>query len=144
MLQVDMPDQIYSGSFNSDGSRFVCTCKDKLLRIMDTHTGKTISVWLIHLFNHCSVICISLVDSCNGFVFIFLILCFLINNLFKKSAYKPLQQEGKCHLGSKPAQCAYLKNGQIFTTGFSKMSERQYALWDEVSLFITLSFALKS
>ncbi|XP_059179238.1 coronin-1C-A-like isoform X4 [Physella acuta] len=85
MLQVDMPDQIYSGSFNSDGSRFVCTCKDKLLRIMDTHTGKTIS-------------------------------------------------EGKCHLGSKPAQCAYLKNGQIFTTGFSKMSERQYALWDENDL----------
>lgn len=36
-------------------------------------------------------------------------------------------------MGSKPAQCAYLKNGQIFSTGFSKMSERQYALWDEVS-----------
>nr|KAI8753633.1 coronin-1C-like isoform X1 [Biomphalaria glabrata] len=85
MMQVEMPDQIYSGSFNSDGSRFVCTCKDKILRIMDTHSGKTV-------------------------------------------------QEGKCHMGSKPAQCAYLKNGLVFTTGFSKMSERQYALWDEKDL----------
>ena len=28
--------------------------------------------------------------------------------------------------------CVYLKEGKIFTTGFSRMSERQYALWDEV------------
>lgn len=44
VLQVDMPDQIYSGSFNLDGSRFVCTCKDKNLRILDTHTGKVLQV----------------------------------------------------------------------------------------------------
>jgi coronin-1B/1C/6 len=29
-------------------------------------------------------------------------------------------------------QVVYLKDGKIFTTGFSKMSERQYALWDGV------------
>ncbi|BFZ18200.1 hypothetical protein BsWGS_21240 [Bradybaena similaris] len=85
VLQIEMPDQIYSGSFNSDGSRFVCTCKDKKLRILDTHTGKVL-------------------------------------------------QEGQGHLGTKPSQCAYLKNGQVFSTGFSKMSERQYALWDENDL----------
>jgi len=34
------------------------------------------------------------------------------------------------HEGSKPAQVIYLKDGKIFSTGFSKMSERQYALWD--------------
>ncbi|XP_005112361.1 coronin-1C [Aplysia californica] len=84
-LQIDMPDQIYSGSFNLDGSRFVCTCKDKILRVLDTHSGEVL-------------------------------------------------QEGKCHQGSKPAQCAYLKTGQIFTTGFSRMSERQYALWNENDL----------
>lgn len=35
------------------------------------------------------------------------------------------------HEGTKPTQVVYLKNGTVFTTGFSKMSERQYALWDE-------------
>lgn len=42
-------------------------------------------------------------------------------------------QEAKVHEGAKPAQVAYLKDGKLLTTGFSKMSERQYALWDEVS-----------
>ena len=42
-------------------------------------------------------------------------------------------QEGIGHEGSKPAQVVYLRNGLIFTTGFSKMSERQMALWDAVS-----------
>jgi len=39
-------------------------------------------------------------------------------------------QEGKGHEGAKPQQVMFLKNDQIFTTGFSRMSERQYALWD--------------
>ncbi|KAG5449045.1 Coronin-1C-A [Clonorchis sinensis] len=37
--------------------------------------------------------------------------------------------EGICHQGSKPQQAVYLKDDRIFTTGFSPMSERQYALW---------------
>jgi coronin-1B/1C/6 len=41
-------------------------------------------------------------------------------------------QEVKAHEGAKPAQAVYCKNGQIFTAGFSRMSARQYALWDEV------------
>ncbi|CAE1244346.1 CORO1B_1C_6 [Acanthosepion pharaonis] len=32
---------------------------------------------------------------------------------------------GRGHQGAKPAQCVYLKDGKIFTTGFSRMSERQ-------------------
>ena len=44
-------------------------------------------------------------------------------------------QESKGHDGAKPSMCVYLNNGKIFTTGFSRMSERQYALWDEVKLF---------
>jgi len=32
--------------------------------------------------------------------------------------------------GTKSTQVTFLKNGMIFTTGFSKMSEREYALWD--------------
>ncbi|KAL5017329.1 hypothetical protein ScPMuIL_006918 [Solemya velum] len=42
--------------------------------------------------------------------------------------------EGQCHDGAKPAQCVYIKGGYVFTTGFSRMSERQYALWDENNL----------
>lgn len=42
-------------------------------------------------------------------------------------------QEADGHEGSKPAQVVYLRNGNIFTTGFSRMGERQMALWDAVS-----------
>jgi len=42
-------------------------------------------------------------------------------------------QEADGHEGSKPAQVVYLQNGNIFTTGFSRMGERQMALWDTVS-----------
>jgi len=45
-------------------------------------------------------------------------------------------QEELGHEGAKPAQVVYLQNGQIFTTGFSKMSERQMALWDAVSYLL--------
>jgi coronin-1B/1C/6 len=39
-------------------------------------------------------------------------------------------KEVVAHEGAKPVQVTYLKNGFIFTTGFSKMSERQLSLWD--------------
>ena len=43
-------------------------------------------------------------------------------------------QEGAGHQGSKASKVLFLgfKN-RIFTTGFSRMSERQYAIWDTVS-----------
>lgn len=47
-------------------------------------------------------------------------------------------QEGKGHDGAKPAQAVFLKDDQIFTTGFSRMSERQYALWNAVRCFLPL------
>ncbi|GFO43244.1 coronin [Plakobranchus ocellatus] len=40
MLQIEVPDQIFSVSFNPDGSKFACTCKDKKLRVLDSHTGE--------------------------------------------------------------------------------------------------------
>lgn len=43
-------------------------------------------------------------------------------------------EKGKGHEGSKPQKCLFLKNGTILTTGFSRMSERQYALRDETML----------
>ncbi|KAK7865053.1 hypothetical protein R5R35_007180 [Gryllus longicercus] len=39
-----------------------------------------------------------------------------------------VEEEAVCHEGSKATRAIYLKSGLIFTTGFSKMSERQYSL----------------
>ncbi|VDL32694.1 unnamed protein product [Hymenolepis diminuta] len=42
--------------------------------------------------------------------------------------------EGVCHEGKKPQMCVFLEDDRLFTTGFSKMSERQLALWDSDNL----------
>jgi coronin-1B/1C/6 len=44
------------------------------------------------------------------------------------------EAEGEGHEGRKPQRIAYLKNDLILTTGFSRMSERQYALRSESNL----------
>ncbi|XP_028917491.1 coronin-1B [Ornithorhynchus anatinus] len=36
----------------------------------------------------------------------------------------------KAHEGARPMRAIFLADGKIFTTGFSRMSERQLALWD--------------
>uniref|UniRef100_A0A8C6XN67 Coronin n=1 Tax=Naja naja TaxID=35670 RepID=A0A8C6XN67_NAJNA len=38
------------------------------------------------------------------------------------------------HEGARPIRAIFLADGRVFTTGFSKMSERQLALWDLVRL----------
>ncbi|XP_013777943.1 coronin-1C-like [Limulus polyphemus] len=43
-------------------------------------------------------------------------------------------QEAMGHEGAKPQRVLYLKNGMIITTGFSRMSERQYSLRSENDL----------
>ncbi|KAH9413710.1 Coronin-1C [Dermatophagoides pteronyssinus] len=45
-----------------------------------------------------------------------------------------LEQEGEGHDGAKPQRAIYLRDDLIFTTGFSKMSERQYSLRSESDL----------
>ena len=37
-------------------------------------------------------------------------------------------EEAVCHDGAKASRAIYLRSGFVFTTGFSKMSERQYSL----------------
>lgn len=41
-----------------------------------------------------------------------------------------LEQEAMGHEGAKPQKAIFLRNGLLFTTGFSRMSERQYSLRD--------------
>ncbi|NXK88623.1 COR1B protein, partial [Formicarius rufipectus] len=39
-------------------------------------------------------------------------------------------EKEKTHEGARPMRAIFLADGNIFTTGFSRMSERQLALWD--------------
>ena len=57
----------------------------------------------------------------------------MIIAMHSNTIWVSLLQESKGHEGAKPSMCVFLKEGKIFTTGFSRMSERQYALWDEVT-----------
>lgn len=45
-----------------------------------------------------------------------------------------LKVREKVHDGTRPMRAVFLSNGKILTTGFSRMSERQLALWDTKDL----------
>ncbi|XP_035281999.1 coronin-1B [Anguilla anguilla] len=45
-----------------------------------------------------------------------------------------LKVREKAHEGSRPMRAVFLSDGKILTTGFSRMSERQMALWDTQDL----------
>ena len=47
---------------------------------------------------------------------------------------KVKQQKKNAHDGTKTSKCIFLKDGRIVTFGFSRMSDRQYALWDSRDL----------
>lgn len=47
---------------------------------------------------------------------------------------KVRQQRPTAHEGTKTSKCIFLKDGRIATFGFSRMSDRQYALWDSRDL----------
>ncbi len=44
-----------------------------------------------------------------------------------------VQEKDKPHEGSRPVRAVFVSEDKILTTGFSRMSERQVALWDPVS-----------
>lgn len=45
-----------------------------------------------------------------------------------------LVKEGKGHTATKPMRAIFMKDGKIFTTGFSRSGERQYAMYDPETL----------
>lgn len=89
VTEVELPELPISASWSFTGARFVVSCKDRKLRIIDPRSGT-------------------------------------------------VEQEVSGHEGSKPAQVVFLRDGHVFSTGFSRMSERQYALWDETLNNITM------
>jgi coronin-1B/1C/6 len=83
LVDIDChPNLIQCISWNYDGSRFVTSCKDGQIRIINPRSGEVLKQFKGH----------------GG--------------------------------GTKSTQVTFLKNGMVFSTGFSKMSEREYALWD--------------
>jgi coronin-1B/1C/6 len=74
-----LPDLVYSGCWNWDGSEVLFTCKDRKIRRVDPRSGE-------------------------------------------------VEEEALAHDGNKASRAIYLKNGLVFTTGFTKQSERQYSL----------------
>jgi coronin-1B/1C/6 len=79
LLCFTLPDLVYSGCWNWDGSEVLFTCKDRKIRRVDPRTGE-------------------------------------------------VEEEAVAHEGNKAARAIFLKNGLVFTTGFTKHSERQYSL----------------
>ncbi|XP_072444036.1 coronin-1C isoform X1 [Chiloscyllium punctatum] len=45
-----------------------------------------------------------------------------------------IAEKDKAHEGARPMRAVFLTNGNVFTTGFSRMSERQLALWNPENL----------
>lgn len=54
-------------------------------------------------------------------------------NVWNVALLRPLQEKDKPHEGSRPVRGVFVSDGKILSTGFSRMSERQVALWDPVS-----------
>lgn len=49
-------------------------------------------------------------------------------------------QEGICHAGTKASKVVFLgSSGRLLTTGFSRHSDRQYAIWSQHDLTVSLT-----
>jgi len=59
------------------------------------------------------------------------------------SATSHQQEREKPHEGSRPIRAVFVSDGKILSTGFSRMSERQVALWDPVSATSSQSVLFK-
>lgn len=98
-------DVIYSLSFNQNGSLLSTTSKDKLLRIINPRNGEIMQVYSVP-------------------------------SEFLLRAIKVLKfaiQQNVCHESSKTSKVVFLSGkNMLLTTGFSRTSHRQYAVWDQV------------
>lgn len=118
------PDVIFSVSWSRNGSLLCTACKDKKVRVIDPRKKKVIAVsrsaaqgfgaWMLRVWSNLSqnepTNMAAQSDKC----------CFCF------------QEKDKAHEGARPMRAIFLADGNIFTTGFSRMSERQLALWKTV------------
>ena len=120
-------DIIYSMSWNYNGSLIATTCKDKKLRILDPRKeDKLLAVSELWLYP----------PGDWGFLLPYFVFVHDFHiHTFCINTHIPHSQEGNCHQGTKPARVVFCgTTNKLFTTGFSRMSERQYAVWNAVSI----------
>lgn len=142
------PDLIYSVSWSRDGSRFCTACKDKSVRVIDPRRGTVVAV---SPRGTCHRACVPKAPSCPGPQGENRPLpcsCPLVlpavpwvplspalpwgARMVSPTPVSPPQEKERAHEGARPMRAIFLADGKIFTTGFSRMSERQLALWDTV------------
>lgn len=100
-------DAVYAMSWNYDGSLLATTCKDKKIRVIDPRSQTVVSV------SGCLEVDANSTLYCSLFL-----------------------QEAVGHSGNKPSRAVFCgRLNRIFSTGFSRSSERQYALWNPVRHF---------
>lgn len=124
MLEDMHPDVIFSACWNRNGSLICTACKDKKVRVIDPRKGEIVAVCIhtntaalqhiVHTYKVCTVL--SVCKQVNICVFVW-------------------QERDKAHEGARPMRAIFLSDGNVFTTGFSRMSERQLALWNPVQFF---------
>ena len=92
---------MYSGCWNWDGSEVLFTCKDRKIRRVDPR-----------YFDE------------------FFVSCHIRFHDFFSFSFRTgdIEEEAVAHEGNKASRAIFLKNGLVFTTGFTKHSERQYSL----------------
>ncbi|RLV97150.1 hypothetical protein DV515_00012054 [Chloebia gouldiae] len=152
------PDLIYSVSWSRDGSHFCTACKDKSVRVIDPRRGTVVAVsvptppggrvtgalpctgswgesllsapvpWYTPLSH---VLWVSLSPGCPHCPLSFRACPW--GAVGTGDSHVPQEKE-RAHEGARPMRAIFLADGKIFTTGFSRMSERQLALWDTENL----------
>ena len=101
MVQFTLPDLVYSGCWNWDGSEVLFTCKDRKIRRVDPR-------YFDEFFASSHI---------------------RFHDIFSFSFRTgDIEEEAVAHEGNKASRAIFLKNGLVFTTGFTKHSERQYSL----------------
>lgn len=111
MFRIEPQEMINSIVWNYNGSRMAVSCK-KNMYVYDVRKNVQISVSVL----------VGLYTLLEFWVYLF---CYCLNTLM---------QEGPGHSGSKPTKLTYCgRTNLLFSTGFSRSSEREYALWNPVS-----------
>ncbi|TKC41419.1 hypothetical protein EI555_005601 [Monodon monoceros] len=98
-------DMIYNVSWNRNGSLICTASKDKKVRVIDPRKQEIVAG--------------GEVASTDTLV-----------HVRVHAHTHTFDEKEKAHEGARPMRAIFLADGNVFTTGFSRMSERQLALWN--------------